>query len=96
MYGLEQVVMTPSPSGSLAWRIVDTVFGPKRKVGPYRNRALSAVGRLYRESTERVAVDMYHNVYARVRLKPSMLGPSVRHYRLGAKNPGMSQEWERF
>jgi hypothetical protein len=97
MYGLEQVVMAPSVDGSLRSMIIDTIFGPKRKVGPERNRALSAVGHLYRESADRLGVDLYHNIYAAAPLKPSRLqASSVRHYRLATKEPGMSQEWERF
>ena len=96
MYGLEQVVIAPGIDGSVGSRIIDTIFGPKRKVGPERNRALSAVGQLYRESADRVRLDLYHNIYTAAPLEPSSLqAASVRHYRLAVKKPGMPQDWER-
>ena len=46
MYGLEQVLIAPAMDGSIRSRFVDIIFGPRKKVGPERNRALSAIGHL--------------------------------------------------
>ena len=95
MYGLEQVLIGPATVGSVRSRFVDIVFGPKRKVSPEYNRALSAVGHLYRNSEDLIALDLFQNVHATVRLKPSRLsGSGVRHFCLAAKQPGVPQEWE--
>lgn len=95
MYGLEHILMVPSPDASLPSRIVDKVFGSKKKVGPKRDRALSAIARLFRLSADRIGLDVYHNCYARAPLAPKRLrSSSVRHYRLGTKQPGVGQDWE--
>jgi hypothetical protein len=97
IYGLEQVLIAPDMNESVRSRFVDIVFGPKQKVGPRHNRALSAVGRLYQDSADHIALDLFQNVYATVRLNPSRLsGSAVRHHRLEVKRLGMSQEWERI
>ena len=96
MYGLEKIILARTPD-SIRSRIVDTVFGPKRKVGPERNKALSAVAHLYRSSAEQIGLDVYHNLYAALPLNPRRLGaPSARHFRLSEKQPGVSQEWEQM
>ena len=95
MYGLEQVLIAPAIDGSVGSRFVDIVFGPKRKVGPERNRALSAVCHLYKDAADHVGLEVFHNVYAAVPLNPARLaGSTIRHHRLAVKQPGVSQEWE--
>jgi len=95
MYGLEHVLIAPPASGAVRSRMVDIIFGSKKKVGPTRNRALSAVGHLYRDSSDWLGLHLYHNVYARAPLKTSRLRSSaVRHYRLTPKRSGLAQEWE--
>ena len=94
MYGLEQVVFRQTPDGPTLSKCEDIRFGPKRKVSPDRNRALSAVGRL-QQYGDRLYVDIFHNCFAAVPLEASLLRTAgVRHFRLAEKVPGEGQEWE--
>jgi hypothetical protein len=96
MYGLEQVVFRQTPDGPTLSQYEDVRFGPKRKVAPDRNRAVSAVGRL-QEYEGRLHVDLFHNCFAAAPLEASLLRTTaVRHFRLADKVPGQGQEWEEF
>ena len=95
MYGLEHIIIARSSDGSLPSRVVDKIFGSKKKVGPRRNRALSALGHIHRVSRDEIGLDIYHNAYARSPLPfQRLVGPRIRHYKIGEKEPGVGQEWE--
>jgi len=95
MYGLEQVVMVQAVPNSLRSEVVDTRFGGKRRVTPTDNTTLSAVALLSLQATEEFCFDIFHNSFAIRPIHPWLFRRrGIRQWRLSAKTPGQSQEWE--
>jgi hypothetical protein len=92
MYGLEKVALALHPEAS--YTVVDRGFGPKRHVGPDRNRWLSAIGAMELRRNGRVRLAIFHNEFATVRLHHGCIpGRGIRHFAIGAKVPLAFQDW---
>jgi hypothetical protein len=95
MYGLEEIVMDRPTIESVRSQVVDTRFGGKRRVTPTDNTSLSAVALLTAHSSDEFTLDIFHNCFAVRPLYPWLFRRrNIRHWRLSAKAPGQSQEWE--
>lgn len=94
MYGIEQIKIAVSPDPDFDPFVNDQGFGPKRKLTPKHNTTLSAVAVIYGPSENDLSLDIYHNVHAKIKLRPEFInGPNVKHFTLKGKEPGELQDW---
>lgn len=99
MYGIEAIDLAFDPGTGTGPLVVERRFGPNRKMSPGMNTTVSAVAVLRedwppREDRPTIALDVFHNIFARVPLDPEELrGRLVRHFTLDEKVRGRFQDW---
>jgi len=80
MYGQRQVVLSV-PKSSTDVRIVGSKFGPGRKTTRTDNTSISAVASLWLAPDGALSLDLYHNVFAELPIKPEFLSnPRVKQF----------------
>ena len=81
MYGqITAPVLVPADP-SVSPQFLPPKWGGKKSVSQEHNRALSAVGVLYKTVAGDVGLTFYHNIFATQPLKPDWLRvPDVKHY----------------
>lgn len=94
MYGLEQIYVAVPPIGRGSPHATGIGHGPKRKMTATDNTSISAIGALVMTGRDATHLFMYHNVFARVPLEPTLLGPhGVPQFEIGAPTTGGASEW---
>ncbi len=94
MYGLERVHISVPPIGMGSPYPTGMSYGPKRKMTPGDNTSISAIGALFMTGPESVFLNVYHNRFAQVPLKPTLLAPyRVAQFELDEDVPGRTSKW---
>ena len=95
MYGLEQITFAVPRNPNRTPYIADKSFGSKRSLTTRdQNTTLSALAVIYEPSENNLSLDIYHNVHAKIKLRPEYLnGLKVKYFTLEEKEPGVFQDW---
>lgn len=81
MYGQITVPILVPTDPSVEPQFLSPKWGGKKSVSKKHNRALSAVGVLYKTIGGDVGLTLYHNIFATHAFHPDWLrGPEVKHY----------------
>lgn len=92
MYGREALVVA-LPRDREPF-LINVKFGGQRKVSQNYNTSLSAVAVMHKSEDSIVRLDVYHNIYARIKFNPNLLRiQSVKHYSLGEMESSRFQDW---
>jgi len=85
MYGQLYFPVSGNPGASL--RIGKIKSGPKKKMTPYANTSISAVGVLEQSNNGDPDLSIYYNFHAKVPLNPLLLSPFyIKQYRVNDRN----------
>jgi hypothetical protein len=94
MYGLEQIHFEVPPVGKGSPKAIGMSHGPKRKMTPDANTSISAVGSLVVPRPDEMHLPVYHNCFAAIPLRPSLLGRfGVRQFEIGEPTECGASEW---
>jgi len=94
MYGLEQIHIAIPRDPADGLRIAGTTFGPKRKMTDSHNTSISAIGVLCTPSANDIRLIVYHNRFAAIPLRLSLLsGFGVPQFRLADDADVTAADW---
>ncbi len=97
MYGLATAIIAKPSDRRIKPYIKEWKFGPKRKMTRTTNTSTSAVAAMFREidnPEHPPYLVLYHNVFAKVRMKPEPIAKiGVRQFTLDDDVEGKYQEW---
>ena len=93
MYGLEQIYLAVPPIGAGSPYATGIGHGPKRKMTSEHNTSISAIGALFMTGPNETHLHVYHNRFAHVPLKPTLLGNRVAQFEIGEPTTGGASGW---
>ncbi|HSM98443.1 MAG TPA: hypothetical protein VLS47_05455 [Gallionella sp.] len=95
MYGLETIVVAVPRNPNASPYPIDRKFGPRRKMTPEHNTAVSAIGILSAQQNGMPALVIYHNAHAALPLRQELFSRyGVRQFKLAQPSPGAIADWE--
>jgi hypothetical protein len=72
-------------------------YGPNRKMTPDHNTSISAIGALFMTGSGEAFLNVYHNKFAQVPLKPALLGQyGVEQFELEDETIGITPKWRKI
>ena len=94
MYGLEQVHIAVPPIGMGSPHATGMSYGSKQKMTPDHNTSISGIGRLFMTGPDQIFLEVYHNRFAQVPLKHSLLaGYGIEQFELEGDTLGTTSKW---